>query len=62
MADTLTQDELLDLVAARNPQADRQTLRQKIKSDIAAGMPVNADGTLSLVTILRWNLSAWLNG
>lgn len=61
-SDTLTQSDYLQLLVDRNPRHDRETLGRQLERDIDAGLPVNADGTITLLDALRWNLAEWSRG
>ncbi len=60
--ETPTQAECLKLWAERNPRRDRESLGQQLERDINNGLPVNADGSITVLDALRWNLAEWSRG
>ena len=55
----LTKDELVRLLKS---QGSRTITEEALAADIAAGAPVNENGTMSLIEYAAWILKGNLNG
>jgi hypothetical protein len=55
----LTKDELVRLLKS---QRSRTITEETLAADIAAGAPVNENGTMSLIEYAAWILKGNLNG